>query len=50
MSADAESQPDLRDTALLQEIDLVADLVVAASNHPGEHLSQQEIDEALGLP
>ncbi len=49
MPADAEHEPTLEDTALLQEIDLVADLVVAASNHPDEHLSQQEIDEALGL-
>ncbi|MEI2730952.1 MAG: hypothetical protein V9G08_02895 [Dermatophilaceae bacterium] len=49
MHADADPDPTLRDVALLEEIDLVADLVVAASNHPGEHMTVEEIDHALGL-
>ena len=39
---------DLTDTALREEIELIADLVVAASACAGR-LSEAQIDEALGL-
>jgi hypothetical protein len=39
---------DLTDTALREEIELIADLVVAASACSGR-LSEAQIDEALGL-
>jgi hypothetical protein len=39
---------ELQDEELQQEIELVADLVVAASGSDGP-LSQVEIDQALGL-
>ena len=42
-------RPDeLRDTALHEEIELVGQLVVAATSTP-ERLSQQEIDKVLGV-
>lgn len=40
---------ELTDVALQQEIELVGDLVVAASHSPGP-MSQEEIDRILGLP
>jgi hypothetical protein len=39
---------DLTDSALHDEIELVADLVVAASDSSGR-MSEAQIDEALGL-
>lgn len=39
---------DLRDAALHDEIELVGELIVAASTVDGP-LSQSEIDEALGI-
>lgn len=39
---------ELTDTALREEIELIADLVVAASDCAGR-LSDAQIDEALGL-
>ncbi|MEO7130122.1 MAG: hypothetical protein ABIZ07_01940 [Dermatophilaceae bacterium] len=39
---------DLVDLALREEIELVSDLVVAASSAP-RHLTQAEIDVLLGL-
>jgi len=39
---------ELRDAALLDEIHLVGELIVAASVSDG-HLSEREIDEALGV-
>ncbi len=40
--------PSLNDEQLEDEIRLVGDLVLAASQHQG-HLSQDEVDEVLGL-
>lgn len=40
--------PDLTDTALRDEIELIADLVVAAAGCSGR-MSESQIDEALGL-
>jgi hypothetical protein len=40
--------PSLNDEQLEDEIRLVGDLVLAASQHQG-HLSQDEVDEILGL-
>jgi hypothetical protein len=53
---DAEARPEpaatgtdeLRDTALHEEIELVGQLVVAATSTPNR-LSQQEIDKVLGV-
>jgi hypothetical protein len=39
---------ELRDTALHEEIELVGQLVVAATSTP-HRLSQQEIDKVLGV-
>jgi hypothetical protein len=39
----------IQDEVLMEEIELVADLVVAASGDPHRHLSLEEIDRALGL-
>jgi hypothetical protein len=39
----------VHDDVLMEEIELVADLVVAASSHPSRHLTLEEIDRALGL-
>jgi hypothetical protein len=44
-----QSADALRDTPLEDEITLIGDLVVAATSHDGS-LSQDEIDDALGLP
>ncbi|MEP6650942.1 MAG: hypothetical protein ABJA74_13700 [Lapillicoccus sp.] len=50
----AEAEPpeagtdELRDSALHEEIELVGQLVVAATSTP-HRLSQQEIDKVLGL-
>ena len=43
-----DTEDALRDAPLDDEITLVGDLVVAATSHDGP-LSQQEIDQALGL-
>ena len=48
MAHDGNPDPAVSDETLLEEIELVADLVVAVSKSEG-HLSQDEIDEALGL-
>ncbi|MGB8381296.1 MAG: hypothetical protein WCG47_08610 [Dermatophilaceae bacterium] len=48
MAHDGTPDPAVSDETLLEEIELVADLVVAVSNSD-RHLSQDEIDEALGL-
>jgi hypothetical protein len=45
---DGAPDPAVSDETLLEEIELVADLVVAVSK-TSERLSQDEIDEALGL-
>ncbi len=37
------------DEIMLEEIELVADLVVAASSFPTRRLTLEEIDRALGL-
>jgi hypothetical protein len=43
------ARPDeLRDTALHEEIELVGQLVVAATSTP-DRLSQEEIDKVLGV-
>ena len=39
---------ELRDTALHEEIELVGQLVVAATSTP-DRLSQEEIDKVLGV-
>jgi hypothetical protein len=43
-----DTEDSLRDAPLEDEITLVGDLVVAATDHEGP-LSQEEIDHALGL-
>ncbi len=43
-----DTEDSLRDAPLEDEITLVGDLVVAASDHDGP-LSQEEIDAALGI-
>jgi hypothetical protein len=44
-----DARPDeLRDTALHEEIELVGQLVVAATSTP-DRLSQEEIDKVLGV-
>jgi hypothetical protein len=45
---DGAPDPAVSDETLLEEIELVADLVVAVSK-TNQRLSQEEIDEALGL-
>ena len=44
----AGGSDELRDTALHEEIELVGQLVVAATSTP-HRLSQQEIDKVLGV-
>ena len=44
----AAGSDELRDTALHEEIELVGQLVVAATSTP-HRLSQQEIDKVLGV-
>jgi hypothetical protein len=44
----AGGSDELRDTALHEEIELVGQLVVAATSTP-DRLSQQEIDKVLGV-
>ena len=40
----------LEDAALLEEVELISSLMIAASEHADdEHLDQQEIDKLLGL-
>jgi hypothetical protein len=46
--APQSGEADLSDGELRSEIELVADLVVAASQSDGP-LTQEEIDEALGV-
>ena len=48
MAHDGNPDPAVSDETMLEEIDLVADLVVAVSKAE-RHLSQAEIDQALGL-
>lgn len=43
-----ETTPELQDPALLAEIDLLCDLIEAAAR-TGRHLSQEEIDRAMGI-
>ena len=38
----------LEDAALLEEVELISTLMIAASEHD-EHLDQSEIDDLLGL-
>jgi hypothetical protein len=45
---DAARPDELRDTALHEEIELVGQLVVAATSTP-DRLSQEEIDKVLGV-
>lgn len=45
---DAAQPDELRDTALHEEIELVGQLVVAATSTP-DRLSQEEIDKVLGV-
>jgi hypothetical protein len=49
MTSDPCIGEELTDGALQSEIELVGELVVAASASPGR-LSQEEIDEVLGIP
>jgi hypothetical protein len=46
--SDAARPDELRDTALHEEIELVGQLVVAATSTP-DRLSQEEIDKVLGV-
>jgi hypothetical protein len=48
MTPEDERTGDLLDVALADEIELVRDLVVAASSSP-RHLTPDEVDELLGL-
>jgi hypothetical protein len=48
MAHDGTQDPAVSDETLLEEIELVADLVVAVSKSD-RHLSEDEIDQALGL-
>ncbi len=38
----------LEDTALLEEVELISALMIAASEHD-DHLNQSQIDDLLGL-
>jgi hypothetical protein len=49
MTPAEERSGDLLDVALADEIELVSDLVVAASSSP-RHFTPQEVDELLGVP
>jgi hypothetical protein len=46
----AGAREDLHDMEMLEEIELVGNLVLAASAAPTRRLTPDEIDEALGLP
>ncbi|HET9631565.1 MAG TPA: hypothetical protein VFP73_04160 [Terrabacter sp.] len=48
MTPEEERSGDLLDVQLADEIELVSDLVVAASSSP-RHLTAEEIDELLGI-
>jgi hypothetical protein len=48
MTPEEERSADLLDVALRDEIELVSDLVVAASSSP-RHFTPEEIDELLGI-
>lgn len=48
MTTNDERADDLVDPALRDEIELVSDLVVAASTSP-RHLTQAEVDTLLGV-
>ena len=48
MTPEEERSGDLLDVQLADEIELVSDLVVAASSSP-RHLTPEEIDELLGI-
>jgi hypothetical protein len=48
MSDEAEHTGDLLDVALANEIELVSDLVVAASSSP-RHFTRDEVDALLGI-
>jgi hypothetical protein len=48
MSDEAEHTGDLLDVALANEIELVSDLVVAASSSP-RHFTPDEVDALLGI-
>jgi hypothetical protein len=49
MTPEEERSGDLLDVALADEIELVSDLVVAASSSP-RHFTPDEVDELLGVP
>jgi N-acetylmuramic acid 6-phosphate (MurNAc-6-P) etherase len=46
---EGSGEQELRDEAMLEEIELVSDLVVAVSASGNRPLTQQEIDRALGV-
>jgi hypothetical protein len=48
MTTDDERSGDLLDVALADEIELVSDLVVAASS-TARHFTQAEVDALLGI-
>jgi hypothetical protein len=48
MTPEEERSSDLLDVALRDEIELVSDLVVAASGSP-RHFTPAEVDELLGI-
>jgi hypothetical protein len=48
MMPDDERSGDLLDVALADEIELVSDLVVAASSSP-RHFTPEEVDALLGI-
>jgi hypothetical protein len=48
MTPEEERSGDLLDVALAHEIELVSDLVVAASSSP-RHFTPDEVDELLGI-
>ena len=48
MTPEDERSGDLLDVALADEIELVSDLVVAASSSP-RHFTPDEVDELLGI-
>ena len=48
MTPEAERSGDLLDVALRDEIELVSDLVVAASSSP-RHFTPDEVDALLGV-
>lgn len=48
MTSEKERSGDLLDVQLADEIELVSDLVVAASSSP-RHLTPEEVDQLLGI-